>query len=109
MSAVNISHVHELPVAGQSLIDELVRVTETGDVKERLRILQRVTDLFVAGSRGYSGQQIALFDDVLQRLVADIEVKRRALRAASPASTPRPRSSSARSPSTTRSKWPDRC
>ena len=78
MSAATISNVRELPVAGQSLIDELVRVTESGDVHERLRILQRVTDLFVAGSRGYSGPQIALFDDVLQRLVADIEAKARA-------------------------------
>jgi uncharacterized protein (DUF2336 family) len=78
MSAVSISNVRELPAAGQSLIDELVRVTESGDINERLRILQRVTDLFVAGSRGYSGPQIALFDDVLQKLVADIEAKARA-------------------------------
>ena len=78
MSSISISHVRELPVEGHSLIDDLVEITETGNVKERLRILQRVTDLFVAGSRGYSGPQIALFDDVLQRLAADIEVKARA-------------------------------
>ena len=41
-------------------------------------ILERVADLFAAGSRGYSSQQIALFDDVLQKLCADIEVKARA-------------------------------
>ena len=64
MPQISISHVRELPVEGHSLVDELVKVTETGNVKERLRILQRVTDLFVAGSRGYSGPQIALFDDV---------------------------------------------
>jgi uncharacterized protein (DUF2336 family) len=61
-----------------SLIDELLGTVTTGDVKQRLRVLQRVTDLFVAGSRGYSSQQIALFDDVLQRLVTDIEAKARA-------------------------------
>ena len=61
-----------------SLIDELIGSVATSDVKQRLRVLQRVTDLFVAGSRGYSSQQIALFDDVLQRLVADIETKARA-------------------------------
>jgi len=55
----------------QSIIDELID-------KQRLRILQRVTDLFVAGSRGYSDRQIALFDDVLQQLSADIEVTARA-------------------------------
>ena len=34
-----------------SLIDELVSVVSTGGVKQRLRILQRVTDMFMAGSR----------------------------------------------------------
>ena len=37
-----------------------------------------MTDLFVAGSRRYSGPQIELFDAVLQQLSADIEVKARA-------------------------------
>lgn len=64
--------------ACSSLIDELISTVPTGNAKERLRVLQRVTDLFAAGSRGYSGGQIALFDDVLQRLAADIEVKARA-------------------------------
>jgi uncharacterized protein (DUF2336 family) len=62
----------------RSLIDELVDVVATGSVKQRLRILQRITDLFVAGSHRYSDEQIALFDDVLQELVAEIEVKARA-------------------------------
>lgn len=62
----------------QPIIDELVGTIAVGDVKQRLRILQRITDLFMAGSRGYSDQQIALFDDVLQQLSADIEVKARA-------------------------------
>jgi len=61
-----------------SLIDELIHAVDSGGVKERLRILQRVTDLFVAGSHRYSGDQIALFDDVLQQLAADIEVEARA-------------------------------
>jgi uncharacterized protein (DUF2336 family) len=50
----------------------------TKDGKERQRILERIADLFAAGSRGYSGAQIALFDDVLQKLSADIEVTARA-------------------------------
>jgi uncharacterized protein (DUF2336 family) len=68
----------DMPTGNPSLIDELIGTVATGDVKQRLRVLQRVTDLFVAGSRGYSSRQIALFDDVLQRLAADIEVKARA-------------------------------
>ena len=60
-----------------SLIDELNAALASGGDDERRRILERVADLFAAGSRGYSTQQIALFDDVLQKLCADIEVKAR--------------------------------
>ena len=62
----------------QSLIDELNNAVATRGEKQRLRILERITDLFAAGSRGYSSDQIALFDDVLRELSADIEVKARA-------------------------------
>ena len=61
-----------------SLIDELNDAVATGGDKERQRILERVADLFAADAHGYAGDQIALFDDVLQRLSADIEVKARA-------------------------------
>jgi uncharacterized protein (DUF2336 family) len=60
------------------VIDELISTAATGTVKDRRRIVERVADLFVAGSRSYSHEQIALFDDVLQRLAAEIEVKTRA-------------------------------
>lgn len=62
----------------RSLIDELNSAVATGGQEQQARILERVADLFAAGSRGYSGDQIALFGDVLQRLAADIEVKARA-------------------------------
>jgi uncharacterized protein (DUF2336 family) len=61
----------------QSLIDELNEVVAAGDDPQRLRILERVADLFAAGSRGYSSDQISLFDDVLQKLSKDIEIKAR--------------------------------
>jgi len=61
-----------------SLLDELNNAVVTGGAKQRERILERVTDLFAAGSRGYSSEQIALFDDILQDLTADIEVQARA-------------------------------
>jgi len=63
-----------------ALIDELEATLAGGDVQHRLKILQRVTDLFVAGSRRYSGAEIAVFDDVLSRLAAEIEIKARARR-----------------------------
>jgi len=64
--------------AAPTLIDELIRSVATGNAQQRLRVLQRVTDLFVAGSRRYSPQQIGLFDDVLQQLSAEVERKARA-------------------------------
>jgi hypothetical protein len=92
-----------------SLIDELISTVATGSVKQRLRIFQRVTDLLVAGARSYSSQQIALFDDVLQQLSVDIEVKVRAEFAHRLAGMDSaPPSSSAHSLSTTRLRWPDR-
>ena len=78
MSNILMSPNAPAPAESRSLIDEVISTVATGGVNERLRILQRVTDLFVAGSRGYSDQQIAVFDDVLQQLSADIEVKARA-------------------------------
>jgi uncharacterized protein (DUF2336 family) len=76
----NTAHFHHDDAGPESLsiIDELIDTVATGSAKDRLRILQRVTDLFLAGSRSYSHEQIALFDDVLQRLAAEIEVKARA-------------------------------
>ncbi len=62
----------------QSLIDQLIMTMAAGGEDQRRRILERLTDLFAAGSRGYSGDQIALFGDVLQELAAEIEVKARA-------------------------------
>ncbi len=61
-----------------SVIDDLIGAVAKGGAGDRLRVLRRVTDLFVAGSRSYSHEQIALFDDVLQRLAAEIEIKARA-------------------------------
>ena len=62
----------------QSLIDDLNAALAAGGDRERRRILERVADLFAAGSRGYSSRQIDLFDDVLRKLCTDVEVKARA-------------------------------
>src|SRR6476646_6540496 len=62
----------------RSLLAELISSVANGSGEQRSRILERVTDLFSVGSRSYSHDQIALFDDVLQKLSADIEVKARA-------------------------------
>jgi len=62
----------------RSFIHELEDTMSCGSAQRRLHALQQVTDLFLAGSRQYSGEQVALFDDVLRRLAAEIEVKARA-------------------------------
>ncbi len=62
----------------RTLLDRLEQAIHSGNARHRLRMLQEVTDLFLVGSGHHSGQQLALFDDVLIRLVAEIEVKARA-------------------------------
>ena len=78
MLNASLSFDNSQSAESQSLVDELNNAVAARDDKQRLRILERLADLFAAGSRGYSSDQIALFDDVLQKLAADIEVKARA-------------------------------
>lgn len=78
MSAAAMSEKAEALSESRSMLDDLINSVASGSGKQRTRILQRVADLFSAGSRNYSHDQIALFDDVLQKLSTDIEVKARA-------------------------------
>lgn len=78
MSAAATSHQTDVLADSRSLLDELISPLATASTKHRLRMIHRVTDLFAAGSRSYSHDQIALFDDVLRRVCADIEVTARA-------------------------------
>ena len=112
MPKIALQHSDKNPQSAEnhSLIDELIAAVAAGGVKQRLRILQRITDLFVAGARSYSTEQIALFDDILQELAADIEVKARAKLAQRLADVSgAPPSSSARSHLTTRLRSPALC
>jgi uncharacterized protein (DUF2336 family) len=61
-----------------SLLVEIERAIASGTIQQRLKVLQYVTDLFLAGSGRHSEDQIAVFDDVLLRLAAVIEVEARA-------------------------------
>ena len=64
--------------ATESLIVELEDAISSGTVERRIETLWRVTDLFIAGADQYSDDQIDLFDDVIARLAAEIEVTARA-------------------------------
>lgn len=61
-----------------SLISELEDAISRGSVERRLETLWHVTDLFILGSETYADDQTALFDDVIGRLAAEIEVTARA-------------------------------
>jgi uncharacterized protein (DUF2336 family) len=61
------------------LIDELEAALSVGGDYRRVEILSRITDLFVGRAECYSEEQIGLFDDVMARLVIDIEAKARSI------------------------------
>jgi uncharacterized protein (DUF2336 family) len=61
-----------------SLIADLEEAISSGTQSRRVETLRRVTDLFMNGARVYSEDQVALFDDVIGRLAADIEARARA-------------------------------
>src|SRR5438105_2175043 len=57
----------------RSVIDELEVALQSGSISRRTELLRRVTDLFVGGVDSYSMEQISIFDDVMGRLITDIE------------------------------------
>lgn len=61
-----------------SLIQELEETIASGASGQRETTLSRITDLFLANAGQYSDDQLALFDDVIERLAAEIEVRARA-------------------------------
>jgi uncharacterized protein (DUF2336 family) len=61
------------------LINEVKNAIATGSVERRNAALRGVTDLFIMGSEQYSDDEIALFDDVIIRLAAEIELSARSL------------------------------
>jgi uncharacterized protein (DUF2336 family) len=70
--------VPDQPANGrQTLIDELESTIVGSEVRQRADVLRRVTDLFVAGSSGFSSEQVELFDDVMCRLVKEVETTAR--------------------------------
>ncbi len=62
----------------QNLIDQLEEAFEHQDLRHRAETLRRVTDLFLSGAGHYSGEQLELFDEVMSRLIEEIDVSARA-------------------------------
>ena len=63
--------------ASASLIPELEDVIQNGTAERRAKTVQRIANLFVDGSPHFNEDHIGLFDDVLCRLVDEIEAKAR--------------------------------
>jgi uncharacterized protein (DUF2336 family) len=55
----------------RNLIEELEGAIAGKGIGPRAEMLRRVTDLFVAGATGFDSEQVALFDDIMGRLVDD--------------------------------------
>jgi len=64
--------------AQQSVIEEFEEAIASKDAGHRADALGRITDLFAAGATLYNEEQIALFDDVMHRLVEQIDETMRA-------------------------------
>ena len=61
-----------------SLIPELESIIQTGSYARRAEAVRRIANLFVDGASSFNESHVALFDDVLCRLVAEIEAQVRA-------------------------------
>jgi uncharacterized protein (DUF2336 family) len=61
-----------------SLIEELERALAAGSGEQRVEMLSRITDLFMADANRYSVEQVDLFDEVIAKLATAIEAKARA-------------------------------
>lgn len=61
-----------------SLIDELEEGIANCDLRHRAVAMRRLTDLFMRNASGFSEEHIAMFDDVMSRLVVAIDNSARA-------------------------------
>jgi uncharacterized protein (DUF2336 family) len=64
--------------ASASLIPELEEIIQHGSQDKRAKTLKRIANLFIDGADHFNDEHVGLFDDVLCRLVVEIEAKARA-------------------------------
>jgi uncharacterized protein (DUF2336 family) len=61
--------------APASLLPELGDVVQHGSAEKRAETLRRITTLFLEGAGSFKNDHVALFDDVIGRLIEEIEAK----------------------------------
>ena len=59
----------------RSIADEVDAAIKAASTEKHLETVRRVTDLFLLSADGFSGEQIELFGDVLERLIKTIEIR----------------------------------
>jgi uncharacterized protein (DUF2336 family) len=59
----------------RSIADEVEAAINAGSAEKHLETIQRVTNLFLSSADSFDGEQIELFDDVLERLIRTIELR----------------------------------
>lgn len=64
-----------MPTVGQSIIGEIEAAIGAGSAAKCIETARRVTDLFLASAGHFNGEQIELFDSVLERLIRTIELR----------------------------------
>ncbi len=64
--------------ASKSLIDDLEDAIAHTDLRHRAAVMRRLTDLFIMNGAAFSEEHIAMFDEVMSRLVAAIDSSARA-------------------------------
>src|SRR6478609_4971345 len=61
--------------APASLLPELEEVVQHGSAEKRAETLRRITGLFLDSASQFNDHHVALFDDVIGCLIAEIEAK----------------------------------
>src|SRR5215831_10471536 len=64
-----------MPQAELSIIDEIESAIRVGSAEKHAETARRVTELFLSSVGSFGEEQIALFDDVLERLIKTIELR----------------------------------
>lgn len=64
-----------MSMAELSIVDEVETAINAGSAEKRLETIKRVTDLFLSSAVKLNGEQIELFDSVLERLIKTIELR----------------------------------
>src|ERR1700743_30650 len=64
-----------MPHAAQSIVNEVEPAISVGPAERHLETIKRVTDLFLLSAGSFDGEQIEVFDRVLERLIKTIELR----------------------------------